>query len=77
MEEAEEEGDPRRRSADPINLDPHDGSHTEPPNRQHILAHMRPPTHIQQRTAGSGLSERGCNYLLLTLSVGSFGGQSC
>jgi hypothetical protein len=37
-----------------INLDPQDLSNTEPPTRQHTPADMRPPTHIEQRTAGSG-----------------------
>jgi hypothetical protein len=42
------------------NLDPWDLSNTGPPTRQHTLANMRPPTHIQQRTAGSGFSQRRC-----------------
>jgi hypothetical protein len=37
-----------------------DFSDTEPPTRQHILAGMRPQTHIQQRTDRSGLSEKRC-----------------
>ena len=47
MEEAEEEGDPVGRSAVSTNLEPRDLSDTEPPNRHHTPADMRPPhTHI-------------------------------
>jgi hypothetical protein len=60
LEEAEEEGDPIGRPAVSINLDLWDLSDTGPPNRQHTPADMRPPTHIQQRTARSGLSQRRC-----------------
>jgi hypothetical protein len=44
--EAEEKADPVGRSAFPINLDPQDLTNTGPPNRQHTLVLMRPPTHI-------------------------------
>jgi hypothetical protein len=52
-----EEGDPIGRPAVSINPDPGDLSDTEL-TMQHTVADMRPPTHIQQRTAWSGLSER-------------------
>jgi hypothetical protein len=39
-------------------LKPRDLSNTGPPTRQHTPADMRPPTHIQQRTARSGFSQR-------------------
>jgi hypothetical protein len=55
--EAEEEGDPIGRPAVSTNLDCQDLSDTEPPTRQHIPLDMRPMTHMQQRTACSGLSE--------------------
>jgi hypothetical protein len=42
------------------NLDPGDLSDIGPPTRQHTPADMRPSTHIQQRTAGSGLRQRRC-----------------
>jgi hypothetical protein len=58
--EAEEEGDPVGGPAVPINLDPRDLSDIAPPTRQHIPTDMRPPTHIQQRTSGSGFSQRRC-----------------
>jgi hypothetical protein len=58
MEKAEEEGDPVGGPAVSINLDPH--SNPGPPTRQHIPADMRPLTHRQQRTAGSGLSQKRC-----------------
>jgi hypothetical protein len=45
--EAEEKGDSVGGPAVLINLDPQDLSNTGPPNRQHIPADMRPPTHIQ------------------------------
>jgi hypothetical protein len=60
LEEDEEEGDPIGRTAVSTNLDHQDLSDTEPPTRQHTSSDMRPPTHIQQRTAGSALSERRC-----------------
>ena len=60
LEEAEEEGNPIGRPAVSTNLDHRDDSDTEPPTRQHTLAGMRLPTHIQQRTARSGLNERRC-----------------
>jgi hypothetical protein len=55
-----EKGDLMGRPAVSTNLDPQDLSDTEPPTRQHTLADMRPPTHIQKRTVWSGLSERRC-----------------
>jgi hypothetical protein len=58
LEEAEEEGDPVGGLAVSINLDPRDLSDTGLPTGQHIPADMRPPTHIQQRTAGSTFSQR-------------------
>jgi hypothetical protein len=58
LEEAEEAGDPIGRAAVSTNLDLRDLSDTEPPTGQHTPADMRPPTHIQQRTAKPGLSER-------------------
>ena len=60
LEEAEEEGDPIGRPVVSTNLDSHDLSDTEPPPRQHTPVDMRPPTHIHQRTAGSGLGQRRC-----------------
>jgi hypothetical protein len=58
LEEAEEESNLEGEPAVPINLDPQDLSDTGPPTRQHTAADMRPPTHIQQRTARSGFSQR-------------------
>jgi hypothetical protein len=59
LEEAVEEGDPVGGGpAVSTNLDPQDLSDTGPPTRQHTPADMRPPTHIQQRTARSGFSQR-------------------
>jgi hypothetical protein len=58
MEEAEEEGDLVGGPAVSINLDPRDLSDTGTPSRQHTPADMSPPTYIQQRTAGSGFSQR-------------------
>ena len=55
-----EEGDPVGRPAFSTNLDPRDLSDTEPPTRQHTPVDMSPPTHIQQKTIGSGLSEKRC-----------------
>jgi hypothetical protein len=60
LEETEEEGDPVGKPAVSINLDPQDLSDTEPSTRQHIKVDMRLPTHIQQRTAGSGFNQRRC-----------------
>jgi hypothetical protein len=48
------------RPAVSTDMDLRDLSDTEPPNRQHTPADMRPLTHIQQRSAWSGLSERRC-----------------
>jgi hypothetical protein len=59
LEEAEEEGN---LVAVSTNLPPPSGisqiSDTEPPTRQHTPDDMRSPTHIQQRTTRSGLSQR-------------------
>jgi hypothetical protein len=46
LEEAEEEGDPVEPAVS-INLAPWDFSDTGPQTRQHTLADMRPPTHIE------------------------------
>jgi hypothetical protein len=53
LEEAEEEGDSVGEPAVSINLDPGNLSDTGTSTRQHTPADMRPPTHIQQRTARS------------------------
>ena len=55
-----EEGDPVGGLAVSNNLDLRDLSDTELPTRQQTPADMRPLTHIQQRTTGSGLSQRRC-----------------
>ena len=60
LEEVKEEGDTIGRPEVPTNLDPWDLSDTEPLTRQHTPADRRSPTHIQQRTTWSGLSERRC-----------------
>jgi hypothetical protein len=60
MEEGKEEGDTVGGPAVSINLDPCDLSDIGPPTRKHTPADMRPPTHIQQRTDGSGFSQRRC-----------------
>jgi hypothetical protein len=57
LEEAEEKGDPIERPAVSTNWDPWSLSDTEPPTMI-TRANMRSPTHIQQRTTGSGLSKR-------------------
>jgi hypothetical protein len=54
LKEAEEKDDPIGKPAVLTNLDPGDLSDNAPPKRHH----MRLPTHIQQRTAWSGLSKR-------------------
>jgi hypothetical protein len=59
LEEAEE-GNPIRRPTVLTNLDPWDLSETGPPTRQHTPSEIRPPTHIQERAARSGLSLRRC-----------------
>ena len=46
------------RSEVSTNLDPQYLSDTYLPTRQHTLADPRPPIHIQQRTAWSGLNEK-------------------
>jgi hypothetical protein len=61
LEEAEEEGDPVGGPTVSTNLDPRDLSDTMPPTIQHTAADMRPPTHIQQKTAGFGLREGAPN----------------
>jgi hypothetical protein len=43
-----------------VNLDSQDLSNTGPPTRLYTTAVMRPPTHILQRTARSGFSQRRC-----------------
>jgi hypothetical protein len=52
------EGNPVGGPAVSINLDLWDLSHTGPPTRQHTPADMRPPPHIQLRTAGSMFSQK-------------------
>lgn len=44
-----------------INLDPQNLPDTGPLTRQHTPDDMRPPTHIQQRTARSGFKEDAPN----------------
>jgi hypothetical protein len=56
--EAEEKGDPVGRPAVSINLDSQDLSNTGQSNRCHTPADMRPPTHIQKRTARSVFNQR-------------------
>ena len=56
--EAEEDYDFIGRPEISTNLDPSDLSDTEPPNRKHTLADVRPPTYIERKTAWFGLSER-------------------
>ena len=58
MKEAEEKGDPVGGPTVSINLDPWDLSYIEPPKRQHTPADLRPPTHMQQRTAKSVFNQR-------------------
>ena len=58
LEEIEEEGNPVGGPAISRNLVPQAFSDTEPPTRQHTLADTKPATHIQQRTARSGFSQR-------------------
>jgi hypothetical protein len=58
LKEPEEKVDPVGGPAVSINLDSQDLSNTGPPNRQHIPADMRPPTHIQQRTSRSVFIQR-------------------
>jgi hypothetical protein len=47
LKEAEEKGDPVGGPAVSINQDLGDLSNIEPPNKQNILADMKPPTQIQ------------------------------
>ena len=63
LEEAEDDGAPIGRTAVSTSLDPMDLSGTEPTTRQHTLADMRLPTHIQQRTSGSELSQGRCTQV--------------
>ena len=58
LEEAEEKGNLVGGSVVSINLDSRNLSNTGPSPRQHTPADMRPPTHIQQRTAGSVFIQR-------------------
>jgi hypothetical protein len=58
LKEAEEEGYPVGGLTVSINLDPLGLSNTGPSNRQHTQADLRPPTHIQQRIAGSVFLKR-------------------
>ena len=60
LEEPEEGGDPVGGPSVSINLDPRHLSDTLTPTRQHTTAGMRLPTHIQQRTAAAGFSQRRC-----------------
>ena len=60
LEKAKEEGNPVGGPAVTINLHPQNLSDTGPPSRHHLSAHMRPLTHIQQRTARSVLNQRWC-----------------
>jgi hypothetical protein len=53
-----EEDDTIGRPSFSINLDPCDLSDIKPPTRQHTLAGPMAPTHKEQRTAWSVLSER-------------------
>jgi hypothetical protein len=59
LEEAEKEDDPVGGPAVSISLDP-ELSQTLDHQPGSINQLMRPPTHIQQRTAGSGFSQRRC-----------------
>jgi hypothetical protein len=58
LEEAEEKGNLVGGPAFSTNLDQRDDSDCGPPTRQHTPADMRPPPQLQQRTAGSGFSQR-------------------
>jgi hypothetical protein len=60
LEEVEEEDGPTGIPAVSTKPNPQDLSHTEPSTKQHTLAGRRSLTHIQQKTAMSGLSERRC-----------------
>ena len=60
LEEAEEEDDPIGRPSVSTYPDPRELPETGPPTRQHTQAGPRPPTHIQQKKAWSGLSGRRC-----------------
>lgn len=55
LEEVEEQCDPMGRQAVSIYMNPRNLSGTEPPTSHHTLAGLRPPTHIQYRTAWSDL----------------------
>jgi hypothetical protein len=54
-------GDPVGGPEVSFNVDPPDLSDTGTPTRQHTPADMRPPTHTEPRTAGSGFSQRRCS----------------
>jgi hypothetical protein len=58
LTEAEEEGIPVGGAVDRVNLYPWDLLDTWQRTRQHTSADIRPLTHIQQRTARSGFSQR-------------------
>jgi hypothetical protein len=58
LEEAKVEGDLVGGPGFSINLDPQSLSNTGPPTKQHTPADMRHLTHIQQRTAKSGFTQR-------------------
>jgi hypothetical protein len=60
LKEAEEKNNPVGGPAVSINLESWDLSDTEPPNREHAPADMSPPSHIQQRTAGSVFIQKWC-----------------
>ena len=60
LEEAKEEGNPVGGPAVSINLDPREFLGIGTPTREHTPSDMRSTTHIQQRTAGSGFSQKRC-----------------
>jgi hypothetical protein len=58
LEEAEKVGNSVGGPAVSTNLEPQNLSDTGPPTSQHTSADMRTPTHIQQKIARSGFSQR-------------------
>jgi hypothetical protein len=60
LEDAEEDCDPVGEPTVSINLDPCDLSDTGSPTRQQTPTNVKPATHKQQRTTGSGFSQRRC-----------------